>query len=70
MNSESKKKFGIEVVKLKRSKIICSSSKNCTLKVNLRFVLRKNAKIFQVISLEHVGHDFRKFSTVKKYLND
>eukprot|EP00924_Labyrinthula_sp_SR-Ha-C_P004297 snap_masked-scaffold_3-processed-gene-19.51-mRNA-1 protein AED:1.00 eAED:1.00 QI:0/0/0/0/1/1/3/0/273 len=37
---------------------------------SLKFNLERNTYIFQVIDLEHVGHDFRSISTVKKYLND
>eukprot|EP00924_Labyrinthula_sp_SR-Ha-C_P016622 snap_masked-scaffold_6-processed-gene-9.0-mRNA-1 protein AED:1.00 eAED:1.00 QI:0/-1/0/0/-1/1/1/0/155 len=55
--SESKEKFGIEVAKLRIYKVICSSSKNCAFEVNLKFYI-KNTYIFQVINLEHVGHDF------------
>eukprot|EP00924_Labyrinthula_sp_SR-Ha-C_P004904 snap_masked-scaffold_1-processed-gene-15.39-mRNA-1 protein AED:1.00 eAED:1.00 QI:0/0/0/0/1/1/3/0/166 len=42
------------------------NSNNCT----FEFDLKKNAYIFQVINLEHVGHYFKRFSTAKKYLND
>eukprot|EP00924_Labyrinthula_sp_SR-Ha-C_P003071 snap_masked-scaffold_50-processed-gene-0.31-mRNA-1 protein AED:1.00 eAED:1.00 QI:0/-1/0/0/-1/1/1/0/167 len=68
--SETKENFGIEVVKLRRCKIVCTSSKSCTFEVNFKFDLKKNAYIFQVINLEHVGHDIRKISTVKKYLTN
>eukprot|EP00924_Labyrinthula_sp_SR-Ha-C_P009293 snap_masked-scaffold_2-processed-gene-18.46-mRNA-1 protein AED:1.00 eAED:1.00 QI:0/-1/0/0/-1/1/1/0/97 len=70
MNSEMNKKCGIEAVKLQRCEIICTSSKNPTCEVNLNFYMKKKTCIFKVIDLEHVGNDFRKISTVKKYLTD
>eukprot|EP00924_Labyrinthula_sp_SR-Ha-C_P006005 snap_masked-scaffold_14-processed-gene-11.14-mRNA-1 protein AED:1.00 eAED:1.00 QI:0/-1/0/0/-1/1/1/0/128 len=70
MKSETKEKFGIEVVRLRRCKIVCTSSKSCTFEVNFKFDLKKNSYIFQVINLEHVGHSFRKISTVKKHLTN
>eukprot|EP00924_Labyrinthula_sp_SR-Ha-C_P002785 snap_masked-scaffold_13-processed-gene-6.42-mRNA-1 protein AED:1.00 eAED:1.00 QI:0/0/0/0/1/1/2/0/191 len=66
----SQNKFGTEVAKLRRPKISCTSSKNCTFEVNLKFDLKKNAYIFQVVNIEHVGHDIKRFSTAKKYSND
>eukprot|EP00924_Labyrinthula_sp_SR-Ha-C_P005821 snap_masked-scaffold_14-processed-gene-5.40-mRNA-1 protein AED:1.00 eAED:1.00 QI:0/0/0/0/1/1/2/0/133 len=63
--SETLKKFGMEVVKLTSCRIICTSSKDYTFKVNLKFDLKRN-----VTSLEYVGHDFKKVSKVNKYLTE
>eukprot|EP00924_Labyrinthula_sp_SR-Ha-C_P011288 snap_masked-scaffold_48-processed-gene-1.113-mRNA-1 protein AED:1.00 eAED:1.00 QI:0/-1/0/0/-1/1/1/0/120 len=67
--SASKIKFGFEVAKLRRCKVACTSSKNYSFEANIKFDLKNNAYTFQVINLEHIGNDFKRFSIAKKYLN-
>eukprot|EP00924_Labyrinthula_sp_SR-Ha-C_P012416 snap_masked-scaffold_10-processed-gene-5.50-mRNA-1 protein AED:1.00 eAED:1.00 QI:0/-1/0/0/-1/1/1/0/117 len=55
---------------LRRCKLKCASSKNCTFELNFKFDLKLGKYIFQVKCLEYTGHEVQVKKNERKFLSD
>eukprot|EP00924_Labyrinthula_sp_SR-Ha-C_P001651 snap_masked-scaffold_18-processed-gene-4.4-mRNA-1 protein AED:1.00 eAED:1.00 QI:0/-1/0/0/-1/1/1/0/191 len=67
---ETKRIFGFSKKNLRRCKLKCVSSKNCTFELNFKFDLKLGKYIFQVQCLEHTGHEVQVKKNERKFLSD
>eukprot|EP00924_Labyrinthula_sp_SR-Ha-C_P015317 snap_masked-scaffold_9-processed-gene-13.66-mRNA-1 protein AED:1.00 eAED:1.00 QI:0/-1/0/0/-1/1/1/0/130 len=64
---ETKRIFGFSKKFMRRCKLKCASSKNCTFELNFKFDLKLGKYIFQVKCLEHTGHEVEAKKNEKKF---
>eukprot|EP00924_Labyrinthula_sp_SR-Ha-C_P012437 snap_masked-scaffold_10-processed-gene-6.3-mRNA-1 protein AED:1.00 eAED:1.00 QI:0/-1/0/0/-1/1/1/0/142 len=55
---------------LRRCRLKCVSSKNCTFELKFKFDLKLGKYIFQVKCLEHTGHEAQVKKNERKFLSD
>eukprot|EP00924_Labyrinthula_sp_SR-Ha-C_P014249 snap_masked-scaffold_59-processed-gene-0.73-mRNA-1 protein AED:1.00 eAED:1.00 QI:0/-1/0/0/-1/1/1/0/219 len=67
---ETKRIFGFSKNFLRRCKLKCVSSKNCTFELNFKFDLKLGKYIFQVKCLDHRGHEVEVKKNERKFLSD
>eukprot|EP00924_Labyrinthula_sp_SR-Ha-C_P011782 snap_masked-scaffold_69-processed-gene-0.14-mRNA-1 protein AED:1.00 eAED:1.00 QI:0/0/0/0/1/1/2/0/657 len=67
---ETKRIFGFSKKFMRRCKLKCTSSRNCTLELNFKFDLKLGKYIFQVKCLGHTGHEVQVNKNERKFLSD
>eukprot|EP00924_Labyrinthula_sp_SR-Ha-C_P001337 augustus_masked-scaffold_44-processed-gene-0.0-mRNA-1 protein AED:1.00 eAED:1.00 QI:0/0/0/0/1/1/2/0/494 len=67
---ETKRIFGFSKKMMRRCKLKCVSSKNCTFELNFKFDLKLGKYIFQVKCLDHTGHEVQVNKNERKFQSD
>eukprot|EP00924_Labyrinthula_sp_SR-Ha-C_P007922 snap_masked-scaffold_41-processed-gene-0.7-mRNA-1 protein AED:1.00 eAED:1.00 QI:0/-1/0/0/-1/1/1/0/377 len=67
---ETKRIFGFSKKMVRRCKLKCASSKNCTFELNFKFDLKLRKYIFQVKCLEHTEHEVQVKKNERTFQSD
>eukprot|EP00924_Labyrinthula_sp_SR-Ha-C_P009336 snap_masked-scaffold_2-processed-gene-20.14-mRNA-1 protein AED:1.00 eAED:1.00 QI:0/-1/0/0/-1/1/1/0/254 len=67
---ETKRIFGFSKKFMRRCKLKCASSENCTFELNFKFDLKLGKHIFQVKCLDHTGHEVQVNKNERKFQSD